>query len=266
MSTEPSPREVDIAFSTPMILAEREGRKSVTRRIIKPQPVWLPEVTRTDCTGELHWPIGAAGQQCGAPWRVRWQAGDILRVREAAWMWCAKVRDLRNLTPKERPKYRYHTYEFIPPIYVADHPAKPTPREAEVDDEAYRAPHFGWRLKIPRFLPGWAVRRRLRVTSVRVERLQAITEEDAKREGVNVGERGHIVGSTPDQIGRLPCTHCGKKRIAHVGSTHACWGGMGTTWNPTTYRGGFSYLWESINGPGSWDANPWVARIEFERL
>ncbi len=66
----------------------------------------------------------------------------------------------------------------------------------------------------------------LELTDVRVERLQAISEADARAEGV----RG--------------------------------WDEASTTETPDDYR----LLWESINGPGSWAANPWVWALTFRRL
>ncbi len=71
----------------------------------------------------------------------------------------------------------------------------------------------------------WASRITLEVTGVRVERLQDISEADAAAEGIP-----HSEVSPPDM------------------DTFA-----------------FRHLWESINGPGSWDANPWVWVVEFKR-
>jgi hypothetical protein len=83
-----------------------------------------------------------------------------------------------------------------------------------------------WRPSI--HMPRWASRITLEVTGVRVERLQDISEADARAEGVepNAFER------TADNYGSV------------------------------LYR----RLWESINGPGSWDANPWVWVVEFRRI
>lgn len=89
---------------------------------------------------------------------------------------------------------------------------------------------FRWRPSI--HMPRWASRITLEVTGVRVERLQDISEADAIAEGVNVH---------PD--------HHGKPRDSIYSPVQA-------------YRD----LWESINGPGSWDANPWVWCVEFRRI
>lgn len=81
-------------------------------------------------------------------------------------------------------------------------------------------------------MPRWASRITLVVTGVRVERLQDISEADALAEGVNVHQDHH---------GR-PTT---------------------SIYSPVqAYRD----LWEQINGPGSWDSNPWVWAVDFKRL
>jgi hypothetical protein len=66
-------------------------------------------------------------------------------------------------------------------------------------------------------------------TGVRVERLQDISEEDAKAEGVSPSE--------------MKAVNCADPHY------HA-----------------FSVLWESINGAGSWAANPWVWVVEFRMV
>jgi hypothetical protein len=82
--------------------------------------------------------------------------------------------------------------------------------------------------KSPLIMPAWAARYWLRINGVRAERLQDITEGEAKREGLRGGSAA-----------------------------------MGHTF---THRELFIGLWDSIYGPGSWDKNPWVWRIEFELL
>ncbi|MFL1405413.1 hypothetical protein ACJO2E_08730 [Marinobacter sp. M1N3S26] len=76
-------------------------------------------------------------------------------------------------------------------------------------------------------MPRWASRITLEITDVRVERLQDISVADAKAEG---------------------------------GPTH------GHSGAEISYRRGFRHLWSQINGPDSWDANPWVWVIEFRRI
>lgn len=92
-----------------------------------------------------------------------------------------------------------------------------------------------WRPSI--HMPRWASRITLDVTGVRVERLQDISIEDAKAEGA-WGPDESIVD----------------KVIAHFGIDMF-------SANP---RKAFQMLWEQINGPESWAANPWVWVVEFK--
>lgn len=81
-------------------------------------------------------------------------------------------------------------------------------------------------------MPRWASRLTLLVKSVRVERLQDISPEDVEAEGVQM---------PPSEL--YPNVNRGWKLKRH-----------------------FQDLWESINGEGSWDANPWVWVVEFEKV
>lgn len=80
------------------------------------------------------------------------------------------------------------------------------------------------------FMPRKLSRIDLEIEAIRVERLQDISEEDAKAEGVEM----------PDGIEEPP-----------------------DFWS---YKQEYEYLWEDINGKGSWAANPWVWVIEFKVL
>ncbi len=84
-------------------------------------------------------------------------------------------------------------------------------------------------------MPRCASRITLEITGVRVERLQDILEEDAKAEGLSFVADG--------------CARFGVE-------------GLASSWCdcPVT---AYAALWESINGPGSWDANPWVWAVQF---
>jgi hypothetical protein len=86
----------------------------------------------------------------------------------------------------------------------------------------------------------------LAITEVRLERLQKISEADALAEGITYQR---------EAIG-LP---------GHDGVAVYRWEGgheAGYTSAVAAYRG----LWEEINGPGSWAANPWVWALSFERV
>ncbi len=96
-----------------------------------------------------------------------------------------------------------------------------------------------WRPSI--FLPRWASRMSLEITGVRVERLQAITEDDAKAEGVTrirVYEPEDDLGDEINGHGYAPPL--------------------------ASYAGSYEVLWDEINGKrASWSTNPWVWVVEF---
>lgn len=99
-------------------------------------------------------------------------------------------------------------------------------------------PNGGWKPSI--HMPRAASRILLEVTAVRVERLQEISDEDAAAEGCPC----YVCGRTMDGRSEDDC-HCFHR--------HA---------DAKDYRD----LWDSINGDGSWEANPWVWVVEFRRL
>lgn len=88
-------------------------------------------------------------------------------------------------------------------------------------------------------MPRWASRITLEITGVRVERLQGISMEDAKAEGA-WGPDESIVGKVAEHFG-IDVLAVNPIKAYHM-------------------------LWEQINGPGSWAANPWVWVVEFKRL
>jgi hypothetical protein len=89
------------------------------------------------------------------------------------------------------------------------------------------------------FMPREACRILLEVTDVRVERLQHISEEDALAEGVQ-----------PNCLPRISKTGSGE--IFYPEGDY-----------PTEH---YERLWESINGRGSWEKNPWVWVVSFKRI
>jgi len=189
-----STKERPIIFSGPMVRAILEGRKTQTRRVVKPQP---------DDTRDKY--ASAALIECLRFWQdeklhkcPHGQPGDRLWVRET---------------------YNY-TDDSTGTIYRASVECVHGPR---------------W--KSPMFMPRKASRLTLEIVNVRVDRLQDISEDDLKAEGV-----------TPDMVDS---------------------GGqdMGGRWiNVPDYYHPYAQLWESIHGPGSWAANPWVWVIEFRKV
>jgi hypothetical protein len=103
------------------------------------------------------------------------------------------------------------------------------------DDDLANAVHAPWKPSI--HMPRWASRIDLLITGVRVERLQDISEDDARAEGAR------------------ECDPVSGREVLLAGPSQR-----------GSFRLHYRDIWESINGPGSWDANPWVWVIEFERV
>jgi len=193
-------KERPILFSAPMVRAILEGRKTQTRRIMKPQPLWVADpsvpfkTADADPNGIIRCPYGQPEDRLWV--RETWRLYDSL-VECACYDACECSR----------------------------HHGKPLYRASLPDDEG------PWKPSI--HMPRWASRITREVTGVRVERLQDISEEDAIAEGIDMRS---LCGC---QDG---CSQCDDRTPQE------------------TYRD----LWETINGPGSWAANPWVWVVEFK--
>ena len=223
-------KERPIIFSAPMVRAILDGRKTQTRRLCKAMNAWVDQECREvrQHDGAPHHFIKGASlplEKLRCPYGV---PGDRLWVREA---WQAFFADE---VPADRPRGPRHTMGI---------PAQPE-RESFV---FYRAdgdlshPEDGseaiW--LSPLHMPRRASRITLEVVSVRVERVQEISEEDALAEGA----------------------------LEFDGPTTFVDNGMQSIYFPNMgyARAAFTDLWESIHGPDSWAANPWVWVIEFQR-
>lgn len=201
-------KERPIIFSAPMVRAILDGRKSQTRRIVKPQPprtVLSPTIVARDALAPSGYSFvsdeyGEILLRC--PYGV---PGDRLWVREA---------------------WRQGTTRVL----------------YRVDDVA--PSQVRWKPSI--HMPRAASRITLEITDVRVERLQEIGEEDALAEGVfrPIGMR------TP--IGQCVETWDGRGEMIYA--------------DPSQARDEYRGLWESINGDGAWEANPWVWVVCFRRV
>ncbi|MEQ0036385.1 hypothetical protein ABLU74_04515 [Klebsiella sp. GG_Kp161] len=202
-------KERGMIFNAEMVRALLSGRKTQTRRIMKPQPEpcprgghwWPSNVFKTMLhvedemqNGKGGWG-GLVGDAC--PFG---DLGDRIWVRETWAEAGASAPDLKL--------YRANYPEHVPSIY-----------ENVPPNEEIR-----WTPSI--HMPRWASRILLEITDVRVERLKSISDGDAIREGC----------STADMMSG----DC----VADV----------------------FARLWVSIYGSDSWNANPWVWVISFERI
>lgn len=216
-------KERPILFSTAMVQAINRGIKTQTRRIVK----WKPREEGLNlsfsglevgyyCTGVPESGFVLQSRGNGGCWNDRTypihcpygKVGDRLWVRET---W----------SPDHAAFYPHFRY-----VYKADE----YPSRFDIDNgkvyssEAKAWFPFKWRPSI--HMPRPACRLRLELTEVRIERLHAITEEDAIAEGA--------------QCAGFPAA--------------------------LTNYGAFGRLWQKINGNESWDANPFVWVLGFERV
>jgi len=134
---------------------------------------------------------------------------------------------------------------MYPIFYKADFPLVYEGAEWDPSEKiTFNVEDYKWKPSI--FMPKTACRLFLKIKSIRVERLQSISEGDAVAEGMKFTDFGK------NQWGD-------QKRGWHyseVNSADQCLG---------TAKWAFGNLWQSINGPESWAANPWVWVVEFEK-
>jgi hypothetical protein len=152
-------REIPILFSTPMVRAILDDRKTMTRRVIKPQPIAVVPSESSRYKPPVMLVDDGTKPARGCPYRI----GDILWVREK-WhvtaVGCAGDQDMASI------EYAVGGAKMID-----------IPR----GKVAYYASKGRWQPSI--FLPRAAARLFLEVTDVRVERLRDITPADKIAEG-----------------------------------------------------------------------------------
>lgn len=216
-----------------LVLKTLAGEKNQTRRIVGLE---LTEREHSPFLGEdgiWRWMTGKvahAGNECRCPYGA---PGDRLFIREECWAWGLWYRDGKTKTG--RPKFRFLQAERR----VRYEKPKTTAKRDGVE---------GWVYRHARYMPRWASRVTVEVVEIRVERLQSITEEDARAEGVSDG--------------RIPADEDGPVRIGYVLGIDD-----GKCLLYPTARRAFEVGWDSINGERApWASNPFVWCVSFRRL
>ncbi len=190
-----------ILFSSPMVRALLDGRKTQTRRILKNAPTEPGWLLYYEVNGKRTW-VGPNGYP-SMPCMLRFAVGDRLWVRET----------FRGATG----------YDNIRPAAWGN---KPIWYEADGEPDVKLWWHLSTKKRVAIHMPRWASRLTLTVTDVRIQRLQDITEADAKAEGAAPATAGR------DEGGPIK-----------------------------THRTGFVGVWQEING--NWLDNPWVVALTF---
>lgn len=215
MSGDHLTRDRPILFAGRLVRAILAGRKSQTRRVIRPE--WWRCLDPDDEDDRA-----IALPQCpyGRP-------GETLYVRET-WRAVERAED---------------GVDGI--LFAADDSfveIAPTHAAAELWMDAYHNGAHGDRWRPSIHLPRWASRLTLRVTDVRIERLQEISEEDAIAEGL-------VLWSDPPRVSTV-----------HYGAE------LADVWEADA-RKAFARLWDSSNGKRApWASNPWVWVVAFDRV
>ncbi|MER4046882.1 hypothetical protein J8866_03635 [Klebsiella pneumoniae] len=225
--------ERGMIFNGEMVRALLDGRKTQTRR-----PVKFPvhdknlgcELAGNELAGEL-----SAGSYLNSAFG---KPGDRIWVRET---WATLGNEDGCCVDWEGNLCK-GDWRSAARIYRASCEQRPGDYGLwSIPDDAYWKPHTkehkfegAWRPSI--HMPRWASRILLEITDVRVERLNAISQEDAQAEGMELtGWRPTY--SDPDSGGEV-----------------------------MTPYDNFAELWSSIYGDESWKANPWVWVISFKRV
>lgn len=223
-----APRERPILFSSNMIKAILAGTKLQTRRTV---------TRRNSILGSGEWPhnglarafpqtdhsklmLPGEDEAFNRLW-PRWDVGDRLWARETC-----RAEELPSGLDGVR--------------YLADDSFTPIENSEEASEKWFVLACYGMKKsgtaeyrKVPAIhMPRWASRILLEISKVRVERLNDISEADAKAEGVSWNRNPGAV------------------------ALHGA----------ETARDAYRTLWDQINGAGSWNANPWVWRISFRRI
>lgn len=190
-----------ILFSAPMVRAILAGTKTQTRRVMPARPL----ISTYDGRPVIQDRDGVYR----AP-ETRYKVGDRLWVRE-------RFMPAPEEAPPETPRPTLWNIAYAAGGFC-ECMAPP-----DYDPMLYNYERWSPSIHMPR----WASRLTLTVTDVRVERLQGISEADARAEGVFVPEAQYA-----QQGSRAPVLAYGA-------------------------------LWTDLNGDGAWEANPWVAAYTF---
>lgn len=228
--------EKPILFSTPMIKALLENRKSQTRRIMKPQPEWLGKVRDVSLGEGWFWKTKVKNAQFNNFNDDKELSKAIVKADVSPYfvgqkLWVRETWKIEGFDDEEGAIL----------IKFKDEKIFSYPTTQEIFDK-YWYPNTDfheevWRPSI--FMPRFASRITLEVTKVRVERVQSISEQDAFAEGIDTESESYCLAENHQNAGVSVC--------------------------PAIYT--YSVLWDKINGKiYPWNLNPWVWIVDFKRV
>ncbi|MCG2575166.1 hypothetical protein LVY74_16640 [Acinetobacter sp. ME22] len=225
-------KERPILFNAEMVNAILDGRKTQTRRVMQQQPpsddwtlTYVVASTEKKLEGKRHWVRLNEAQttelERGPYFNKPYEIGDHLWVRETCIIspknWLSSDDQLNHKDIVKDSDGNHRVVQYLATNSDTDVPLN--------DYKLKKTPSI--------HMPRWASRILLKVTDVRKERLNDISEADVIAEG---GPKSH---SSIDKVSRT----CGFK-----------------DWS----RSWFAHTWDWINGNGAWSQNPWVWVVEFK--
>lgn len=227
-------KERPILFSGPMVRAILQNKKTQARRIVKPKPPDEAHPFSIICSSD---------EKDQGKWKFT-KNKDHLSGTVLGPIACPYGKPGDRLWVKE-------SFAIVPRAVLCwstgvHHSLHPdNNRDAAIYREGWErsASDFGWRSST--HMPRWASRITLEITRIRVEKLQAINKADAIAEGI-------------ERVGGESSCHPWRNYLLkhHAHPTGHC----------SSPLQSYMTLWEKINGVGSWDANPWVWVVEFQRI
>lgn len=227
-----------ILFSGPMIRALLAGTKTQTRRT-----AGLADVNESPDAWSLH-NVGPLGYMAKPSAKGKFGATFESREIEPGALHVCPQRlpiapgDLLWVKETWRPSISAADPWHVAVLYPHDGQVRHWNWSSDADFGDWRIPKAAAKGNVtPLFMPRWASRLTLTVTDVRVERLQDITYQDTLAEGIEATDIWQ------------------RRQIACLERNEEC---------GSVCRDSFRELWESINGAGSWDENPWVAAYTFD--
>lgn len=250
--------ERPINFSAEMVRAILDGRKTQTRSVIK-----LREFRPCENVPGSDWYFRAKHGIWSDVSNARllekycpWKIGERLWVRESI-----------------RKRILYPGEDQIGSTYLSDF----SPVMGIGPEGSYLGRAIGWPWKrdvLPSIhMPRWASRINLEIMSLRAERLQDISEEDAIAEGVEHPFTEHDCQTVAGIVGTRPEDHGWKNYLWHGNFNHGEGNKQSRSWahqssNYASARDSYSSLWELLNAARGygWNTNLWVFAIEFMRI
>lgn len=226
-------RERPIIFGAESVRAILDGRKTQTRRVLRPQPVMGSLHTPGKDDHKAHWIVDRGESRLAQKRSSAWEVGG-----EPFWTFCPYGQPGDRLWVRESIRCSYLGDGRWQAHYVADEAGVDLTRcNYALGDRPLASMKNRGGVTPSIFMPRWASRITLEVTGVRVERVQEIVEADAAAEGIGTAM---FVADVPGRAGPLMSAEC--------------------------YRAGFACGWDRLNAKRgySWESNPWVWVLEFE--